>query len=317
MTAPQLHYATPEAMRHAVLARAGNAARSGTRTSVDQLLRQFAYARLLARIFVLEPERWVLKGATGLLARLPSARHSLDIDLWHGSNALEQAERAVERAAEVDLGDHVRLRIDPWKRYAEGNRPLTRTNVRCRIGQRQLIPPFGLDIVTGPPPPLPPEIAPPLQPLQVPGLPEPPWIRLFPLACSVADKLAATVTSHQGHPSTRYRDLVDLATIAVTQRLSGSHLHLAIHHELLSQRLPLPDEFGLPDLNDWKAGYARQAQGLPDLRGIGFDAALTLVKAMLDPILAGRREGVWRPETRCWGPDDDDVQEQQGVWTAS
>jgi hypothetical protein len=61
--------------------------------AVDELLRQFAYARLLARIFVLEPERWVLKGATGLLARLPSARHSLDVDLWHGSDG-DRAGRA-------------------------------------------------------------------------------------------------------------------------------------------------------------------------------------------------------------------------------
>jgi hypothetical protein len=82
---------------------------------------------------------------------------------------IEQAERAVERTAEVDLGDHVRLRIGPWRRHDDGNRPLTRTNVLCRIGQRPLIPPFGLDIVTGPPPPLAPEIAPPLQPLQAPG----------------------------------------------------------------------------------------------------------------------------------------------------
>ena len=34
------------------------------------LQRQFAYVRLFARLFVTEPDRWVLKGATPLLARL-------------------------------------------------------------------------------------------------------------------------------------------------------------------------------------------------------------------------------------------------------
>lgn len=38
---------------------------------VPQLRRQFAHGRLLARLFLHEPERWVLKGATGLLARMP------------------------------------------------------------------------------------------------------------------------------------------------------------------------------------------------------------------------------------------------------
>lgn len=302
MTGPQVPYASPRAMRQAVLAHASNASRKRSGTRVDQLLRQFAYARLLARLFVLEPERWVLKGATGLLARLPNARHSLDVDLWHRADGLEQAEQAVQRAAELDLGDHVRLRIGDWREYIDGNRPLARTTVLCRIGERPLVPQFGLDVVTGPPPPLPPEIAPPLQPLQIPGLPEPPCIHLFPLACSVADKLAATLTSHRGTPSTRYRDLVDLATIAITQQLAALDLHIAVHHELLGQRLPLPSGFAVPDPDAWRIGYGRQAQGLPHLRGVGFDEAFALVKAMIDPVLAGRREGVWRPETRRWEP---------------
>jgi hypothetical protein len=155
MTASRVPYATPQAMRHAVLAHAGNAAQKGSSARVDQLLRQFSYGRLLARLFMLEPERWVLKGATGLLARVPEARHSLDVDLWRGADGLEQAEQAVERAADLDLGDHVRLRIGEWREHTGGNRPLARTTVLCQIGERPLIPRFGLDVVTGPPPPLP------------------------------------------------------------------------------------------------------------------------------------------------------------------
>lgn len=111
--------------------------------------------------------------------------------------------------------------------------------------------------------------------------------------------------SHRVMASTRHRDLVDLATIAITQRLTAHELHIAIHHELLGQRLPLPDQFAVPDPEAWRIGYVRQAQGLPHLRGVGFDEAFALVKAMIDPILAGRRDGVWRPEARCWEPDGD------------
>ncbi len=52
--------------------------------SVAELRRQFAYDRLLARVFTAHPERWILKGGGGLLARIPGqARHSLDIDLFY------------------------------------------------------------------------------------------------------------------------------------------------------------------------------------------------------------------------------------------
>ena len=48
---------------------------------LDELQRQFADDRLLARAFSgPEADRWVLKGAGPLLARLPDARHSRDID---------------------------------------------------------------------------------------------------------------------------------------------------------------------------------------------------------------------------------------------
>ena len=44
---------------------------------VAEIRRQFAYGRLLARVFTHAPDEWVLKGAAGLLARMPGrARHS-------------------------------------------------------------------------------------------------------------------------------------------------------------------------------------------------------------------------------------------------
>jgi predicted nucleotidyltransferase component of viral defense system len=49
---------------------------------LTDLLRQFAYDRLLCRVFISDPERWVLKGATAMLARLEGvARHTRDVDL--------------------------------------------------------------------------------------------------------------------------------------------------------------------------------------------------------------------------------------------
>ncbi len=192
MTNLQVPYATPQAMRDAVLAHARKTARVQPQSSVDQLLRHFAYARLLARLFVLAPD--------------------------------------------------------------------------------------------------------------ASGLSQPPLLRLYPVACSVAEKLAATLTLHRGFPSTRFRDLVDLATIAMTQRLAAQDLHTAIGYELHQQDLSIPNEYTVPAPDAWKVGYTEQAHGLANLRDIDFEQAVALVKALLDPVLRGRREGSWRPERRAWEP---------------
>src|SRR6266545_3261685 len=73
--------ALPAAFRAALTDRLKNLAASSAFT-VAELQRQFAYDRLLARIFrAPDAQRWVLKGATALLARLDVARHSKDVDL--------------------------------------------------------------------------------------------------------------------------------------------------------------------------------------------------------------------------------------------
>jgi hypothetical protein len=143
----------------------------------------------------------------------------------------------------------------------------------------------------------------------VPGLVEVP-LRLYPIAATVADKLCGVHTSRGGRLSTRHRDLVDLATIALTQRLAARDVYLAVREELRTQGLPFPAEFTVPHRETWAVGYAKNAEGLPYLREVDFDEALAVVKAMLDPVLAGRREGVWRPETREWEPDGDGVGQQ-------
>jgi hypothetical protein len=98
-------YADPTALRRGVTDRLRTLAREQQAQLAD-LQRQFAYDRLLARLFLSEPDRWVLKGATALLARLHgAARHTVDIDLYRPEARLEEAEAALRTAAAIDLGD--------------------------------------------------------------------------------------------------------------------------------------------------------------------------------------------------------------------
>ena len=60
--------------------------------SVSERIRQAYFDRLLCRVFSEGPSsQWVLKGGTGMLARVPNARATMDIDLFVNGYTLGQA----------------------------------------------------------------------------------------------------------------------------------------------------------------------------------------------------------------------------------
>jgi hypothetical protein len=80
---PVFPYGSAAAFRTALRDRFAAIAKADTRYSLDELQRQFAYDRALARLFTApDADSWVLKGAGALLARLEQARHSKDIDVY-------------------------------------------------------------------------------------------------------------------------------------------------------------------------------------------------------------------------------------------
>lgn len=68
-----MRYKTPEAARRAVTDKLRAEAAKGT-WPLDDLQRQYAYDQLVERLYRLD-DRWVIKGATALLARRISVRH--------------------------------------------------------------------------------------------------------------------------------------------------------------------------------------------------------------------------------------------------
>ena len=77
-------YATAAAFRTALKVKFTEIIKHDPRFSVAELQRQFVYDRILSRCFSADDaDRWILKGAGALLARLPVARHSKDLDLYY------------------------------------------------------------------------------------------------------------------------------------------------------------------------------------------------------------------------------------------
>lgn len=306
-SSPSVPYANAAAFRAALRARLSAAAKAHAGHGLDELQRQFAYDRLLARAFTgPDSQRWVLKGAGAMLARLPQARHSRDLDLAflaldneRVDDDLSEAVESFQEAVDRDLGDHFRFEavgVSPLQETAKGRR----LSLVAYLGTRYAA--FHVDVVVGTAMTGVPELAQPLTSVDIPGLVRPAY-RLFPLADHIADKLCAIIEIHdQGgvpRPSTRIKDLVDLALVASTQCPQARTLRRAIVDGCAHRRMRVPERFAVPDVEVWRAGYpakAREAAGVvPD-----FAEAVELVAALLDPVLTETAAGVWNPKAASW-----------------
>lgn len=296
-------YADPTALRRAVTDRLRTLARERHAQLAD-LQRQFAYDRLLARLFVSEPDRWILKGATALLARLGgAARHTLDVDLYRPGDSLAEAEAALRAAAASDLGDFFRFVLAPGRRVAEG-RDTIRVGVSAYLGATEFAA-FHVDLIAGIAMTGQPDEMRALVPIDLPGIPAPRY-RVYPMADHIADKLCALLETHPratgpAQPSTRYRDLADLVVIAHTQALRADHVLRAVVSEARRRRLTLPEGLPTPDAAHWRPGYARVARDVPGLVEQDLDDAIGTVRRLVDPILSRRATGTWDPADLSWG----------------
>ena len=269
-------YADPDAMRNAIADRLRPIAKQQG-IQLTNLQRQFAYDRLLCRIFKAEPDRWVLKGAAAILARLgPDARHTRDIDLLSRTGTLAEAERALNHAAALDLGDYFKFTLSPGRQIVQGEGAL-RVDVLASLGVETYAK-FHVDLVadhtmTGTPEPVTPLVK-----VDLPGLTTTDYYA-YPMADHVADKVCALLETHRRasgltEPSTRVRDLVDLVTFAHTISVKADELRSALTSEAIRRQLDLPEHFPEPPGRDWPRGYANIVRDLPKLKERQLPAAV-------------------------------------------
>lgn len=103
-------YPTPAGVESAIKDAATKAAAADPSLDVNKRIQLEYFNRFLSRVFSEgNDSAWVLKGGTGILARVPSTRSTRDIDLYRQEVALTQALQDLIRLAAVDLGDHFRF----------------------------------------------------------------------------------------------------------------------------------------------------------------------------------------------------------------
>jgi len=208
----------------------------------------------------------VLKGAGALLARLPTARHSKDIDMFFNATDadVDDAVDALKAALRIDLGDHFAFditRVAPLQEEAKG----ARVHVNTRLGPSSFTT-FHIDVVVGTVMTGTPDVVAPLTPLDIEGLIRPRY-RVFPVADHLADKLCATIRTHAQHgrtaSSSRIKDLVNIAIIATTLTIGSEALRIAVVTNMALRGLDLPERFAVPDPVGWAARYPRVAAESP------------------------------------------------------
>lgn len=288
-------YATASAFRRALEDRLKQQARLRGRP-LDELRREFLFQRFLALLFSEPNGPWVLKGGASLLMRLAEARSSKDLDLLHlGDVEPDTAVTELRELAAPREGDYLTFIIGDGVTHSRTN-PVVTISVTAYIGA-----PYGnfpIDLATELHLLAAPERVKPTPVVEVPGLGELPDVVVYPLTDQVADKVCAMYELHgdRQSPSSRYRDLIDLALIVSTYKLQAAPIARALQSESNRRRMHLPTHMISP-APDWATGYQAYARKTRIDRSLHtMEAALEQVGSCLNPLLARSREhGRWLP----------------------
>lgn len=95
-------YATPAGVEAAIKDAARKATAEDPSLGIAERIRLEYFRRFLSRVFSGgSSSEWLLKGGTGMLARVPSTRSTLDIDLYRESFTLDEALVDLRRLSDV------------------------------------------------------------------------------------------------------------------------------------------------------------------------------------------------------------------------
>lgn len=253
--------------------------------------RQALRDRFLCRVFYKGGGRFALKGGSGLLARIPDARATRDLDFaaMERSSADEALEE-MKRIADLDLGDWCRFELTKAEESLDENgySRLLKLRFATYVGAEEKDPVL-IDLSLGCAPTLPPEQITPANRVNVKGVEVCDYL-VYSLPDQLADKLCAIVERQPGGwPSSRMKDLVDVVVYALNEDFDLGQLAAAIASECSKRRMSVPSKFEAP--LEWSGSFSTFAKrcGLP--AGFQtFDRASKLASSFFGPALTYPQE---------------------------
>lgn len=282
-------YETPAAVRSALTTAVKLLPEARRRAAV----REFVHDRFLCRVFALK-EPWVLKGGTAMLARVADARHTKDVDLWNETRDMDLALASIDRAINLDLGDHLTFSVVEVVTTQSGRQLVLEAYLGATRADR-----FKVDVVVGSLDTAPIEIVEPANRIPLARLGAQHPYRVYPIVDHLADKVCAIHELHNGNPSTRVRDLVDVLVYAATESVDGAALRVAIASEALHRGMGPIITFAPPSI--WAGQFAKVARDAEPIIGRpSFAEAVESAAAFIQPALARDHSGTWSPTDSSW-----------------
>lgn len=295
-------YPTAKGVEDAIKEAAKRASADDPALTTNERIRLEYFNRFLSRVFSDGPDsEWVLKGGTGMLARVASTRATRDIDLYRDGYGVDEADEDLRRLAARDLGDHFQFVYTGHRAILAGEaQPYTdgyRIEFDTYIGAQKKGS-IGVDLSTGAGLTGEPTITAPASALDLPRLVRFEY-RLYPVVDQIADKVCATMQRYDGRPCPE-KDLVDIVVLAVTQDIDGTALTTAIRTEVSRRGMDPIEHFVVPA--EWGPAYKKLARRVPYCAEVvDVDTAQERASALIDPALDGTAAGlIWRAATRGW-----------------
>jgi predicted nucleotidyltransferase component of viral defense system len=288
-----MKYATPEDFRAALEQRLKN---NSDRENFTRVRKRVAFERLLARLVVVAPDAWFLKGGFALELRLSNkARATLDIDIDMLSSCSDVTDIMIASST-IDLNDFFNFQFPiedvttsvSERRYRAiafvGERIFEELTIDVGVTSNSTEP---TELITVP------------SSLEFAGIKEL-SVPAVSLEQHLAEKLHAyTQTYGAGQPSSRPKDLVDIILITDLAEFHSDKLRSVIQALYSDKNIQtVPPMLPLPPSN-WRRPYRILSEKI----GINsdVDTAYKIAKTFFDPLLSQHSSvKTWNPINRTW-----------------
>lgn len=269
---------------------------AGDAKRYQQLRREVAFERILARLTTEDPDMWLLKGGVALDYRLRDARSTLDLDLSSKLDITAFQEKLMQATA-IDLGDFFEIRLS-----GEPSRPVDevetyRFGIDVRLNNRTFTK-VSIDVGFADPWLGVADTIETSEVLAFAGI-QPVTVKAISVEQHIAEKVHAYTKNYGSRPNSRVKDLVDLVLLSGYRPIAMTHLGTTIDGVFRSRAThDLPKSFPLPPL-EWHDVYPKLSETLPISHDVG--EAHASIATFLDPVFTSRIEGYWwNPHSRMW-----------------
>lgn len=295
-----MKYKTPRALEQAVKAAASKSSRD-----THEAITEFYHDRFLCRVFASNEPSFILKGGQSMLAKIPDARKTKDIDLLGRTTDLEEALEELKSAATIDLDDFIEYRFrdavptDTSQDYRKGYT----VRFDTILGGTKHVDIVSVDLVVDPMPADEFEILSPIARLDVANLQTFDYVVNTP-ETRVAEKTCAVMQTYVTGQSSRVKDLADLVTSMLNEPVDADKLAARLSIEYALRDMEPITEFVVPQTwrTTFSANYrkmAREAKLPKELEDV--DTAEAAVARWLRPVFEESTPGrSWNPETQRW-----------------